>query len=149
MLRKIRINSREQRGFTLIELLFVVGIIGIIAGLAVPGLKRARQHAHSGSAIQSLRTITTAEYMYHGRHKVYGTMGALNAEALVSGDLSDGYKSGYLFMIQVSADSKSFFCRATPDSDSGVLNHFYVDETGVIRGTTGAPADVTSDPIPK
>jgi len=41
----------------------VVAIIGIIASMTVPGVRRARQYANSGSAIQSLRTITSAEYM--------------------------------------------------------------------------------------
>jgi len=138
---------QQQPGFSLIELLFVATIIGIIASLAMPGLSRARQYANSGSAIQSLRILTSAEYMYERTHNGCATLNALFTEGLVHGDLGEGYKSGYTFEILVGPTSKTFTCQATPDGDTGSLYHFFVDETGVIRFNTGAPADATSDPI--
>jgi prepilin-type N-terminal cleavage/methylation domain-containing protein len=55
---------RKHAGFTLIELLIVVAVIGVIAGIAVPGLLRARMAGNEASAISSLRVINSAQLNY-------------------------------------------------------------------------------------
>jgi type IV pilus assembly protein PilA len=55
---------RDGKGFTLVELMLVVGIITVIAAIAVPGLMRARLAANHASAVGSVRTITGAEATY-------------------------------------------------------------------------------------
>ena len=87
-LRETEVAKREA-GFTLIELLVVIAIIGIIIAIATPGLKRARQQAHSGSATQSTRTIITAEYTHENRVKTYTPLATLHAEGLIPNDLAD------------------------------------------------------------
>jgi len=140
---------KTERGFSLIELLVVVVIIGIIAALAIPGLQRARQYAQSGSAIQSLRTITTAENLYERRFKVYAVLVDLVPEGSIDSNLGNGLKSGYAFVITLTPDAKHFSCTAAPESNNATLDYFFVDETAVIRYNRGAPADVNSTPIPR
>jgi type II secretory pathway pseudopilin PulG len=48
----------------LLELLVVVAIIGIITAIAVPGLARAKMSANEGSAVGSMRAITSAEALF-------------------------------------------------------------------------------------
>ncbi len=148
---------RREQGFSLIELLIVVVIIGVIAAIAIPGLQRARRYAQSGSAIQSLRTITTAETLYERRFKVYATLIDLAPEGTIDSNLAVGSKSGYDFTITIVLDAndiangklKTFKANANPQADVAKGVYFYVDETVVIRYNEGAPADGTSPPIPR
>jgi type IV pilus assembly protein PilA len=52
-------------GFSLIELLIVVAIILIIVAIAIPNLLRSRIAANEASAVENVRTITTASVVYN------------------------------------------------------------------------------------
>jgi type IV pilus assembly protein PilA len=58
-------SPAPSRGFSLIELLIVVAIILIIAAIAIPNLIRSRIAANEASAVENLRTITTAAVVYN------------------------------------------------------------------------------------
>lgn len=149
--------TRKEQGFSLIELLVVVVIIGVIASLAIPGLQRARRYAQSGSAIQSLRTITTAENLYERRYKVYATLVDLAPEGTIDTNLALGQRSGYNFTITLALDANdiangklmTFKSNADPQADPATGLYFFVDETAVIRSNEGAPADANSPVIPR
>ena len=148
---------KREHGFSLVELLIVVTIIGIVSALAIPGLQRAKRHAQAGSAIQSLRTITTAENLYERRHKVYATLADLAPEGTVDSSLLVGSKSGYQFTITLVLDANdiangkliTFKANANPEAEPVVGVCYYVDETAVIRYNEGAPANGTSPAIPR
>jgi type IV pilus assembly protein PilA len=98
-------------GFSLIELLIVVAIILIIVAIAIPNLLRSRIAANEASAVENLRTITTASVVYNttyqnGYPPMLATLGGVTGVAATCdfADLVDStlttapnQKSGFTF----------------------------------------------------
>lgn len=62
-------HARRRRAFTLIELLTVIAIVGILAGMLVVGVGRARESARSADCVARLRTVHGWLSIYAGEHK--------------------------------------------------------------------------------
>ena len=139
---------RRHRGFSLIELLIVIAIILIIAAIAIPKLTSARMAAYEMAAIRALHTINTAQIQYFSTYGRYAQslmeLGPMPGNAtpspaaadLLSGDLSSGIKSGFVFTMvgtpggyTVNGDPQTF----------GVTGSrtFYTDHTNIIRNHFG------------
>jgi prepilin-type N-terminal cleavage/methylation domain-containing protein len=118
---------RKQAGFTILELLIVIGIILIIAAIAIPNLLKARVAADEAAAVQSLRAIDAAQIGYLQVYPDLGTYacqlsylgppltgGTVSSTAadLIDMDLASGSKSGY-----------SFYMACTPPSGNGTTGY--------------------------
>ena len=162
---------RKQQGFSLIELLIVVSIILIIAAIAIPGLMKARISANQASAVESMRTIMTANSAYQTSFGGYApsivALGGPNPAACVAGvsptstqfcfldttlaaaTTAATAKSGYVFTYAVAgANSESY----TLNADAAVQgqtgdNHYFADQTQVIRYNSSAPATASDTVI--
>lgn len=116
------------------------------------------------SAVGSLRTITSAESSYFSTYKVgfSPTLAALgpppnppeNASGanLIDDILASGTKEGYRFTYgpgpTISGAIKIYSVRADPaEPESGGYNHYYADQTGVIRENKWQQAGPNDPPI--
>jgi type IV pilus assembly protein PilA len=145
----------RRRGFSLIELLIVIAIILVIVTIAVPQYNKQMMSAHETAAIQAIQTIHAVETQYYSQFGRYATSlaelgppasGAAGPAAadLISRDLTEGKKSGYIFT--VAATPTGYAISAVPESfNSSGRRTFYSDQTLVVRNNwSQEPANVSS-----
>lgn len=58
------VNFWRSHGFTLVELLAVVAVLGLLMGLAVPVLGRARESGQKAAEVSAARALITAFHSY-------------------------------------------------------------------------------------
>jgi prepilin-type N-terminal cleavage/methylation domain-containing protein len=92
-------RSGRRDGFTLIELLVVVGIISILAAIAVPQFTSRQGKAYDARAKQDARNAATAEEAYFGDNMTYFTG---NCSSMPGANVSDGVNC------QASGDDNAF-----------------------------------------
>lgn len=61
---------KNRKGFTLIELMIVIAIIGILAAMAIPNFKKAREQAREKACYSNIRVLLGAIEMYNMDHSV-------------------------------------------------------------------------------
>jgi len=88
-------SSQAMRSFTLLELLVVLAILGLLAGLVLPALGRAKRRAQQVACINHFKQLTAAWKMYADEHDgrlvpvFYFFRGQVNTSAWVRGSMDD------------------------------------------------------------
>jgi type IV pilus assembly protein PilA len=159
-MKRTRNNDRpqqkgKQRGFSLVELLIVVAIILVITAIALPAFNKAKRAANEGAAVQTLKSINTAESTYNTQ---YDNGYALGPVLAAVGDTCDAagllpvawvlpvQQSGYTFTVSLglpnpvpkagctAPGANTWSATAVPiqQNVTGVRS-FYIDQTGIVH----------------
>jgi type IV pilus assembly protein PilA len=143
----------------------LIPFILIIAAIAIPNLLRARMAANEASAVGILRTYNRAMVSYATQCQNNGFPASVTNLGAGRGDCEGAelvdallaapaaIKNGYRFFYSPGpADNLghviSYTINADPISENtSGMRHFFMDESGVIRSSTGTPTSADSPPI--
>lgn len=163
----------SRHGFTAIEIVIIVALVGLLAALAVPGLRRSRMLGNEAAAIGALRAIVAAESAYAsscGQNRYAPSLTTLGepapgaAQGFLTGDLAVAAprRDGYRFALTAAAGSVAgapdchgkptvtgYYAAAEPlEFASTGARAFAVDTAGMIWQVpaAAAPAEPFSAP---
>jgi type IV pilus assembly protein PilA len=114
----MRSISRRSAGFTLIELMVVVGIIGVLAAIAVPQFMSRQGKAYDARVRQDARNAATAQESYYTDFMSYytGACTALPGANVSPGVVCTATASSNSFSIQTSHPRATVSCTWTSDA---------------------------------
>ena len=144
-----------------------LGLLFVVAAIAIPNILRAKMAANEASAVGSLRTYNTAMVTYATKCQSQGYPSSLaqlgpgvSAADCQHADLVDAQlgtnlpmKSGYRFFysptsFDASGHVVNYVLAADPVNPGTTgTRHFFTDESGVIRFSGRGAADARSQPL--
>ncbi len=141
-------GRRACDGFTLVEVMVVVAIIGILAALAVAGLRKRANESNVAGAIVVVKSIAAAEEQYRALNQVYYDVP--NASQWYPDLPPPNQKSSFWMAARGGGDSRSDdWYRLNPDIRQRVEFQFRADAGNPDEDPTPnmATAAITLPPV--
>jgi prepilin-type N-terminal cleavage/methylation domain-containing protein len=132
----------KENGFSLIELLIVVVVIGIIAALAVPALRKGIWAAQNGNTFATMRTISSTQAGFFTQKERFGRLDEVNSligNGLGNVVLNQAIRNQYVIAMvpAIPTDAElreGFTVTATRNvSSDGTIYQYELTQTGQIR----------------
>ncbi len=142
------IGRSEGRGYTMLEIMLAVGLIGLLAVMAIPNLQHARGNALETGAIQGLKQLAEAEEIYYMEFRSYTSghdqwhdlrlVDAIDAKAYNRNAGRRGYfiKGYSIQMINLGEYPQNYSIVAWPIERGMDLKTFFIIGDGVVRDIT-------------
>jgi type IV pilus assembly protein PilA len=124
----MKFKGMKQAGFSLVELMVVVGIIGILAAIAVPKLQQFTAKAKQSEAKVELKSIDTMQQAHYAENSTYGTTEAIGF----------ANPAGGLYASSVTANSTSAYtgtATATKICPQGGTDTWTINQLSEISNT--------------
>ena len=140
----------KKTGFTLIELLVVIAIIGVLAGLLLPAINRAREKAKIAECKHNLKQLGAAVTIYENNFGVLwhrSLMPRYDIDTFNVGDYDDifandtyqpyeEYQYWYVVTMQKSLKNREvLYCRMTRRSKTNPVTGVTINNTSKFGGS--------------
>jgi len=152
-------TNRAKKIVIVLAVVISIGLLGlgVLAGIAVYGMKAADRAGNEAATVQNLKTIGSCEIQYFNTHnRRFGSLDELVKDQLVSSKFAghpvtaDGYVLRLMVTPATNGAESSFSLTADPYDESAGRNHFYLDSTsGAIRVNPDGPARADDPPLSK
>lgn len=144
----------KQRGFTLVEVIIVVGIVSLLAAIAVPAYLSFIQRAKETAVLAYLNKVKKAQESHRLKNaadQYSASFDELETTGFIEGAVGVASRVAHEYQLDLSAGVSSgepvWHVLADPLSLNPKARHFYIDQTSTIRFAVGAPAGPGSDPL--
>lgn len=123
----------SRRAFTIVEMLVVIGIIGVLVGIAVPSIRSVRMESKNAGCLSNLRQQFTAMEAY--RNTLRGQVLPMCEFLPVSTE--SGPEGGLPLLLEDYMDplSQAWYCPADGDPTNRLIGTSYNYLPGLLRYT--------------